>query len=122
MTTPDYPSTIPYKPQRDAFSEEPYQPLSSAEMEDGPDIDRVQSNTRIQKLAYRLIFTDAEYATWETFVLTTIKRAGHFMMSVPASGSTYSTRRVKLDKGMFKRDPLEGYWVVTFTLCVFPAA
>lgn len=124
MALPDYPSTLPYKPQRDGFARpQHHTPLLVTEVEDGPALTRVQSQTRIKKLSYRLIFSDSEYATWEDFVENDLGQgSGKFMMSVPVVGSTYSTRRVYIEGGQWSDEPLDGYWAVTFTLCVFPAA
>ncbi len=120
MTAPSYPETLPYKSERSSFViDRPYQPPAVFEPEDGPPIMRVQSLTRIRKIAYSLRFTPAQLATWDNFASVTLSSGTmRFSMQVQADGNSYAERVVWLDGGMWRAQPSGVDFVVTFTLCI----
>lgn len=125
MPLPDFPVGLPYAPRASAFARtEHHRPVLRTEVEDGPDIMRVQSNTRLKKFSYQLLLTDAQYATWEAFAEVTLLQATqHFMMLVPVVGETFVSRRVYIEGAVWSdTQPEHGLWEVSFVLCVFPAA
>lgn len=123
MTLPSYPSAIPYRPSKHGWSRKYHDPLVVTEVEDGPDISRVRSLTKIKTLDYVIHMNAADLATFETFVETTLAQgSSHFLMQVPATGATYSERRCFIKGGEWGDSSLGGGWfAVSFTLCVFPA-
>lgn len=125
MPLPTWPSTLPVSPERGNFEHGNFlSPNVVTEVEDGPAIQRRHGLTMIERLPYRLFVNSTQLAAFKAFWLTTLGRGGaHFSMSVPAEGATYSTRRVYIEGGEWRAPALGGGWfALTFTLCVFPAA
>ncbi len=122
MPLPQWPAGIPYEPDNDAISIDPHQPAAVTQVEDGPDIMRVQSNTIIQKISYKLQpFTIQQMATWRTFIETTcVQGTAQFEMQVFGVAATCVSRRVYLDGGKWMAQREGARWRVSFTLCVFP--
>ncbi|CAL8972903.1 hypothetical protein RHODGE_RHODGE_01036 [Rhodoplanes serenus] len=124
MALPTWPSTVPHVPEREPFAVVEYhrKPVAS-EVEDGPTIMRVQSQTRLKKLSYAIRMTAAQLATLETFLeVTCAQSTQHFTMPVFVGGETAMTRRCYVDGAEWRSEALApDLWRVSFTLCVFPA-
>lgn len=122
MPLPVWPTGLPSQPLKEGFSENEHQPLVVTPVEDGPDIMRVQSNTSIIEMAYPLYFTHAQFATFKTFVVTTLSKASsHFTMTVFVAPSTFENRRVYIKGGQWRpATPYRLGWIVRPVLCVFP--
>lgn len=119
--TISYPDGLEYHPMNTAFlQKEPHRPALSMEPEDGPDIMRIQSATKLKKFDYAIQFTAAEKIVWDDFVENTLSEGtDQFLMPVPLVNGTYETRRVYLEKGVWQAKQVDILWVVTFTLCVY---
>jgi hypothetical protein len=123
MAIPDWPSTLPTEARRAGFSgQEAYRPPVVTEVEDGPDLMRPSGSTIIEKVAYRIRMTSAQFDTFKAFARDTLGQGvSHFHMSVLTGGATYETRRVYLEGGKFGWQPHGRDWDVSFNLCIFPA-
>jgi hypothetical protein len=124
VTIAAWPGTVPYLPLRDQLRRSNARTVKSTEMEDGPPVMRLQSQTRIKRMQYAIKMLDAERNYFETFVETTLNGGvDHFTMSVPLIQSdTFVTRRCYIENGDWSESYTGTHWVVSFTLCVFTAA
>lgn len=120
MTIPAWPSTVPDRPVQGGLTpSDPYRPPLKTEVEDGPEILRVQSHTIISKFEYSIAMTAAQFAAWKTFVTTTLGQGtSRFTMTVGILGSGYATKTCYIDGGQWKASPLGSKTMVSFTLCV----
>jgi hypothetical protein len=124
MPIPSWPVGLPSTPQRSSFRRlQHHRPLRKTEVEDGPDLLGVQSQTVIKRFQYSISFTSAQYETWRAFADTTLKQGSQqFTMPVLVSSLTVETRRVYLEDGHWADEPFRLGWLVSFVLCVFPTA
>lgn len=126
MPLPTWPTSVPHTPQLSSFQRlEHHRPAIVTEVEDGPDLMAVSSQTRIARFSYRREITASEYATLYNFFENDLAQGtGHFLMLVPAVGKTMELRRVYLEKGQWSDEPdADGIdFIISFTLCVFPAS
>lgn len=117
-----WPSGLPYEPVESSFKRELARSVQSTDVEDGPPIMRLQSHTRIKRLAYGIVLTHAEKDTFEDFVENDLNSAiDHFEMLVPlVRDDTYVERRCYIEGAQWSDSPF-GPWhvIVSFSLCVF---
>jgi hypothetical protein len=123
MPLAEWPTGLPSRPLKDGFSSAHHAPLLASEMEDGPDIMRVQSRTLIEEFIYPLYFTHAQYAAFKAFAIEDLDQArDHFTMPVYIEAALSETRRVYLKNARWR--PVSPYrlgWIIRPVLCVFPA-
>lgn len=124
MTLPVWPDGLPYQARRSGFSvSEPYRAAVVTQVEDGPDLSRIGAQTIIEKLSYRMRFTNAQFDTFKAFARDDLSQGtAHFTMMALVGSSTYASRRVFLEGGKYSYQPDGRDWAVSFVLCVFPAA
>lgn len=121
MTLPTWPSTLPYRPSASGFSRGDFvTPNIAMETEDGPPIQRVQSQTLIERIAWSQTFSGDQLTTFRTFWSSLGRGTAHFKMLVPSESGSYSTRRSYIDRGAYKIGGLGGNWYsLSFVLCAF---
>lgn len=124
MALAEWPEAVPYALL--VGSGAPVQPFALpavTPMEDGPERMRRRSHTRIQRLAYAIPMSEAEFATFDAFAWGTLGGgSAHFRMPVLVPGAgAYVSRRVYLEKGQFQAPRHGTGRLVTFTLAVFPS-
>lgn len=125
MAVPDWVTSIPSVPYRNLFANmqitAAHSNVMRDEMEDGPDIMTVRSQTVLQKMPWSQLITKAQYATLETFLMTTCKQGtSHFTMPINYKFGTLQTCRVFIENAEWTAQA-EGLSIaVAMTLCVYP--
>jgi hypothetical protein len=124
MALPSWPAELPKAPEAGTFARPELYPAPAVfEPEDGPDIERPQGQTEIERLQVSFVLTTAQYSAFKTFVKTTlVQGTSHFMMDVPIEGWACENRRVYIEMQSPAVKPVGASWRVSFTLCVLPAA
>ena len=124
MALPVWPATVPHvSTQPPNALDQPYTPPVVTEVEDGPELMRPQGQTVIERYAYALKMTHAQFATFKAFARDTLGQCtAHFSMMVNVLGGACVDRRVYIDGGNYKAEPRGAAVFVTFRLCVFPQA
>lgn len=123
MALATWPTSVPHHPAGGVVRSSHHRPLVTTEVEDGPDLMRVQSQTKIKTLQYQLAMTNAQFVTFESFVEDTLDQGSqHFTMPIVDVDGTCEDRRVYIEGGQWSDSPLGPRRMVSFNLCVFPAA
>ena len=123
MALPVWPSTVPHvSAQPPNALDQPYTPPVVTEVEDGPELMRPQSQTVIERYAYAIKMTHAQFNTFKTFARDTLGQCtAHFSMMVNVLGGACVDRRVYIDGGNYRAEPRGPVVFVSFRLCVFPS-
>lgn len=123
MALPNYPPTLPYRPQQAGTGvKQLFTPPVKSEVEEGPPILREWSSSNWTSLDYRMLYTHAEYEIFEDFLMVTLKRGRQrFYMPVGKFGNPNWTPKVCYIEPDTLKGPIpagEGHVTVDFVLNV----
>lgn len=121
MANPDYMTTgLPYSHLVDSWQKpKPYREPLATDMDSGNIRLRRQPGDEIFQIQFDISFTNAQFATFETWVQT-FKGVGRFSMKV-YDGSSYAVRTVQFVQPYGTTDVPPNRKRVTFQLSVYPA-
>lgn len=122
MAVPSWPSAVPHASERaGATGSQNYAPPRSAETEGGPPLLRPQPGPRVSEQTWRRYLTEAQFAAFETFVLTDLRQGTRvFTMPVFKPGSGYVSRHCEIKGGTYSADFSGGIeTLVGFTLTIY---
>jgi len=123
MTIPTYTTLgITHSVITDSWSEpQPYLEPIATDMDGGNKRLRTRPGDKVAIRQFDILFTNAEFATFQTYVKTTLGNGcARFVMPV-WNGASYDTLTVQFEKP-YQAQPMPPKYVqVTFNLRIFPA-
>ncbi|MDF2809308.1 MAG: hypothetical protein K0S56_339 [Microvirga sp.] len=123
MAYAEWPSAVPFRPERSAWGYVPGREVISTEMEGGDTRQRRRPGDGVGTGRWGRGLTGAQMASFTAFLATIGGGATRFLMPVSLDGQTYTTRVVQIigGAGGIQYGSIGAETMVSFSLLVLPA-
>lgn len=120
----DWPSAVPFRPERSAWGYVPGREALATEMDGGDVRQRRRAGDDLGTMQWGRSLTTTQMASFKAFLPTIANGAARFLMPVSVDGQTYETRVVQIVRGAggIQYSSLGVETMVQFTALIFPAS
>ncbi|WP_018390926.1 hypothetical protein [Ancylobacter sp. FA202] len=121
MSYAEWPSGVPFRPERDMWGVKPVRDAAETQMEGGNVRLRRRPGDRLATMRWGRQLNPAEAAAFLAFIASIGEGTHRFLMPVCLDGSTYVIRLVQITGGLPEETTPGGGWLtVNLSLLVFP--